>query len=117
TCHQGHPFFMSLNYLSARQLLQEMNRGNLSSRDLLEAFIERHDRLNPDLNAIVATDFEQARALADAADAAHKQGRNLGPLHGLPMTVKDTFEVVGMPCTAGSRSLKEHLPKYDALAI
>lgn len=108
---------MSLIYLSATQLLHEMASGNLSSRDLLEAYIDRFEKLNPNINAIVATDFDSARARAIAADEARKKGQNWGPLHGLPMTIKDTFEVTGMPCTAGSRSLKDHQPKQDALAV
>lgn len=108
---------MSLTYLSATQLLHEMERGNLNSRDLLEAYIERFDKLNPNINAIVATDFDYARARAFEADEARKKGQRWGPLHGLPMTIKDTFEVTGMPCTAGSRSLKDHQPKQDALAV
>jgi amidase len=49
----------------------------------------------------VATDFEAARQRADAADQALRRGEFWGPLHGLPITVKDTYEVPGMPCTAG----------------
>ncbi|MBA57047.1 MAG: amidase [Pseudomonadales bacterium] len=104
-------------YHSAKQLLQEMKDGKLTSRQLLDYYIKRIERLNPQLNAVVATDYSAARARADAADKARSEGENWGPLHGLPMTVKDTYEVVGMPCVAGAPSLKDHLPKKDAVTI
>ena len=104
-------------YHSAKQLLQEMKNGKLTSRQLLDYYIKRIERLNPQLNAIVASDYSAARARADAADVARSEGKSWGSLHGLPMTVKDTYEVVGMPCVAGSMSLKDHLPKKNAVAI
>lgn len=104
-------------YQSAKQLLLMMKDGTLSSRQLLDYYIKRIERLNPQLNAVVATDYSAARARADAADKARREGENWGPLHGLPLTVKDTFEVVGMPCVAGAPSLKDHLPKQNAVAI
>ncbi len=102
---------------SASALLQQLNRGELTSRELLEQLLERQQQYNADLNAIVALDLNSARQQADHADKVRLQGRKLGPLHGLPITIKDTFEVVGMPCTAGSRSLREHRPQTDALAV
>lgn len=104
-------------YHSAKQLLQEMKNGKLTSRQLLDYYIKRIERLNPQLNAVVASDYSAARARADAADKARAEGESWGPLHGLPMTVKDTYEVVGMPCAAGASSLKDHLPRKNAVAI
>ena len=104
-------------YYSAKKLLQEMKNGNLTSRQLLDYYIERIEKRNPALNSVVATDFSAARAKADAADKARSEGDSWGPLHGLPITVKDTFEVVGMPCAAGSPSLKNHVPQTAAVAV
>lgn len=104
-------------YHSAKQLLTDMKNGKLTSRQLLDYYIKRIERLNPQLNAVIATDFSAARARADAADKARIDGKSWGPLHGLPMTVKDTYEVVGMPCVAGAPSLKDHLPKKNAVAV
>jgi amidase len=81
---------------------------------LLEFLEERHRRLNPDINAIVTTDFENARVRAAAADAALARGEIWGPLHGLPMTIKDSLEVVGMPCTSGAPALADHRPARNA---
>lgn len=104
-------------YLSARQWLSNLRKGQVSSRELLETYIARVEQLNPKINAVVATDFENARKRADAADVAFARGEHWGPLHGLPMTIKDTYEVIGMPTTAGSPSLKEHRAKQNAVAV
>ena len=106
-----------LTYRSATQLLQDIKARHISCIDLLDAFIEKIEQKNPDINAVVATGFEAARKRARAADAALNKGDSWGALHGLPMTVKDCFEVVGMPCTAGLPMLKEHLPAQNADAV
>ncbi len=104
-------------YYSAKKLLQEMKSGNLTSRQLLDYYISRIESLNPAINSVVATDYSAARAKADAADQARADGKFWGPLHGLPITIKDTFEVVGMPCAAGAPALKNHLPDKNAVAV
>ena len=62
------------------------------------------DRFNPQLNAIVASDAEAARRRARQADAALRKGKVWGPLHGVPMTVKESYDVAGMPTTWGLAS-------------
>jgi len=104
-------------YHSATQLLDAMNKGELTSRELVEYYQQRLAKVNPDINAVVATNFDAALSRADEADQARKDGISWGPLHGLPMTIKDTFEVVGMPCTAGAPALKAHTPKKNAHAV
>lgn len=101
-------------FKSATQLVRDIREGRISSSELLELYIERVERLNPDLNAIVYTDMEGARQKAKAADDAIADGARVGPLHGLPMTVKDTLEVEGMPCTAGAPLLKDHVASKNA---
>ncbi|MGB5705135.1 MAG: amidase family protein, partial [Polyangiales bacterium] len=64
----------------------------MSSTELVDACIARIERLNPALNAVVAKDYERARESARAADDARADARDLGPLHGLPMTVKDSLQ-------------------------
>lgn len=105
------------SYFSAKQILQEFKKGTITSRALLEHYVSRIEKLNPGINSVVAMDISAARARADAADKAREEGVSWGPLHGLPVTVKDTYEVVGMPCTAGSPSLRNHNPTKDAVAI
>ncbi|HET8731220.1 MAG TPA: amidase [Moraxellaceae bacterium] len=107
----------TLPYRSARDLVSAMSAGGLSSRELLEALVTRIQRFNPAVNAVVALDLERARLAADAADGAVRRGEPLGPLHGLPMTIKDTYEVPGMPCTAGAPVYRDHRPKRAAFAV
>ncbi len=104
-------------YLSASQLAEGLRGGNIGSRDLLEAYLQRVEKYNPALNAVVAKDVEGARELADKADKAIGRGEVLGCLHGLPLTIKDTWEVPGMACTAGAPVFRNHHPKTVAPAV
>ena len=97
--------------------MDALNSGALTSETLLESLLARVDAQNPKINAIVAQDREAARERARAADAARAAGENWGPLHGLPMTIKDTFEVPGMITAAGSPGLAGHRPQQAAEAV
>ncbi len=101
-------------YRSATELLRALGEGELSSRGLLDAYIARIERRDAPLNAVVASNFTAARAEADRADAARARGESLGALHGLPMTLKDTWEVPGMPCAAGAPEYRDHRPTEPA---
>jgi amidase len=107
----------ALHHQSATQLLSALRRGDFGARELLEHFLARVDRINPQLNAIVVQDRERARARSDAADAAHRRGESLGPLHGLPMTIKESFDWAGTPATWGIPDWKDRIAQTDALAI
>ncbi|HEX2483956.1 MAG TPA: amidase [Myxococcota bacterium] len=107
----------ALHWRSARDLAAALARGELSALELLEHFAARVERVNAKVNAVVATDLDGARARARRADAARARGEALGPLHGLPMTIKDSHEVVGMPTTSGARELAAHRPVRDADAV
>ena len=98
-------------------MLASMAQGETTSEALLEAHIQRMTSRNPALNAIVTTDLQTARGRAKAADAARAQGESWGPLHGLPMTIKDSYDVVGMTNTSGAKSLAEHRPERNADAV
>src|SRR5438105_3950165 len=98
----------------AHRLAEQLRTGALSALELLERHAERIAQRNPALNAVVAQNLDAARERARAADAARARGESWGPLHGLPMTIKDTLEVAGMPTAAGSPSLKNHQPKRNA---
>jgi len=101
---------------SATDLARALRARELSCRELLDLYLARIDRLDPPLNAVVTLDLEGARRRADAADAALARGESWGPLHGLPMTIKDTFEVAGMRTTAGAPQYREHVPRTTAVA-
>ena len=81
-----------LAFRPAAELGAAIRRRELGCRELLEHHLARVERLNPRINAIVTLDVEAARRRADAADRAVAGGEPLGPLHGLPMTIKDALE-------------------------
>lgn len=101
----------------AHRLLALLRERKLTAVDLLERHRIRLERLNPALNAVIATAFEPARERARQADAATARGESWGPLHGLPMTIKDTFEVAGLTTVAGAPVLKDYRPKATAPAV
>ncbi|WP_020410722.1 amidase family protein [Hahella ganghwensis] len=104
-------------YQPASELTGKLRAGEIGSRDLLEAYIERVEEHNPAINAVVARNLEDARKHADQADQAIGRGEVLGRLHGLPLTIKDTWEVPGMACTAGAPLFRDHYPKSAAPAV
>src|SRR5215470_10030380 len=85
----------------AHALAEAIRRRDVSSRELLDHYLARVDALNPPLGAVVTLDPDAARRAADAADAALVRGEEVGPLHGVPMTIKDTYETEGMRTTCG----------------
>src|SRR3954470_22877456 len=89
----------------------------ISARELLEAHLDRIDRVNPSVNAVVTLDPEGARAAADAADAALAAGDPVGPLHGLPVAHKDTHATGGMRTTWGSPLHADTVPLRDELVV
>ncbi len=106
-----------LAFLSAVELAAMIQQKQISAVELLEIYLQRIDRHNPALNAVVAVDNKAALQRAQQADAALAKGENRGRLHGLPITIKDTFEVIGLPCTSGSPKLKNHIPTKNAVAV
>lgn len=107
----------SLPFRSAVQLRAALQRKEISSRELLDLYLKRIERHNPALNLVIARDEEGARKAASAADDARARGAEQGPLAGLPMTIKDAFEVAGMTATCGLPPLAEHRPARDADAV
>lgn len=93
-------------------LAAALAEGRVSSRELLDLYIRRIEA-HRDLNAVVTLD-ERAFAAADDADREQAAGRARGPLHGIPLTVKDSFETAGLRTTAGALELSEHVPARDA---
>lgn len=91
----------SITGLSASELAAAVAAGSISARDAVEAHIARIEAVNPALNAVVETCFEEARGAADRADGLRRSGAPLGPLHGVPITIKEQFAVAGMTTTIG----------------
>jgi amidase len=108
---------VDLEFAPASELARALRQRTVSSRELLDHLVDRIDRIDPVLNAVVALDLERARASAAAADAATARDEIRGPLHGLPMTVKDVWETEGLVTTSGAPELRDHVPTSDALAV
>ena len=89
----------------------------VSARELTEALLAWIEAANPGLGAVVALRAEEALAEAAAADQATARGGVLGPLHGVPMTVKDAFDVAGLPTTWGNPAFAGHLAGSDATVV
>ena len=104
-------------FAPATEQLRLLDRGEIGAAELLELYLARIDRFNPVYNLVVAFDRDRARADAAELDRRRKQGKAMGPLAGLPITIKDSFEVTGMPATCGLEALRDHRPDKDADAV
>ena len=100
-------------FASAIAMLEALDRRQVSAVELLDLHLRRIERYNPALNAIVTFDVEHARQAAIAADETRARGEH-GALLGLPVTIKDTIDVKGLPGTAGVERYKDRRPAHDA---
>jgi len=99
---------------SATSLARLIRSGEVSSREVVESHLARIEEVNPALNAIVEVRPDEVRAEADAADARTKSGGPLGPLHGVPFTIKISHDVAGYATSEGCESLKDFVATKDA---
>ena len=102
---------------SAHEILEKIKQREVSSLEVLESFLAQVEKVNPKINAIVALDAERAKEKAIEADNKISLKSKLGPLHGLPMTIKDAFEVEGIVSTGGNPAWKDNIPKRNAEAV
>ncbi len=102
---------------SAAELAEAIRSKKWSSKEIVEAHLDRIAKVNPKLNAVVQLTAEAARKEADEADAALARGEIKGPLHGVPITIKDTLETTGVICTGGTKGRANFVPKADATAV
>ncbi len=108
---------IDLNFLSLCEMADAIRQRKISSVELIEPHIARIERLNPNLNAYTHTDFDRARVEARAADAAVHSApgsKSLGPLHGVPMSMKSSIDVAGWPCECGSLLRRDYIAPTDA---
>jgi hypothetical protein len=101
-------------FSSATELSKEIRDRRIGCLELLDFYLARAERYNPALNAIVVWQIDQARDRARAADAALERGESWGPLHGIPMTVKESFNVAGLPTTFGNPIWKDNIAAENA---
>ena len=104
-------------FASATELARRLDKKEIGCVELLNFYFDRVDRFNPALNAIVVQMRERALERAKEADASLARGESWGPLHGVPMTVKESYDVAGTPTTWGAPHLKENIAEKDALSI
>ncbi|MBA2371246.1 MAG: glutamyl-tRNA amidotransferase, partial [Chloroflexi bacterium] len=98
---------------SATELVGLIRAGEISSREAVDAHIQRIEEVDVRLHAVVVRRFDEARAEADAADLARARGDSLGPLHGAPITIKEQFLVEGTATTFGLPSRASHRAERD----
>ncbi len=108
---------LDIPFRSAKQLAGLIRRRQIGCVELLDLYLERGTRFNPQVNAIVVADFERARERAKKAYRAAAKGDWWGPLHGVPMTVKESFDIEGLPTTWGRADLKSNIPARHALSV
>lgn len=104
-------------YWSACRIAREIRAGNLTSRDIVDACLARIEQVNPDINAVVQLASERARVEADALDRLATKGQFKGPLHGVPMTIKDSLDTAGIVSTGGTLGRKDFIPDQDAPVV
>ena len=105
-----------LAYTSAIAIARKIRRREISSREAVDYFLARVAALDKPINSVVTIDAERARTEADAADAALARGEVRGPLHGVPMTIKDSFQTAGMRTTSGAPELSGLHPARRCMA-
>ena len=106
-----------LHWLSTTELAATIAAGEVSSREAVDHFAARIADLDGPINSVVLSDVDRARAEAEAIDETRANGGHLGPLAGVPMTVKDSFSTMGMITTSGSPTLADHVPDEDAWPV
>ncbi len=106
-----------LAFQSATTLAQRIRSRQIGCLELLEYFIGRMEAHNPRVNAIIVQDLDTARQRAKAADASLSNGDEVGPLFGVPMTIKESFNLEGTPTTWGLPPFKNNIAKSNAVAV
>jgi amidase len=102
---------------SAGELARMIAGAEVSSAEVIEAHLARIEAVNPKLNAVVRVLADDARARAAQADLAMARGEPLGPLHGVPFTVKENIDMAGLPTTSGVRALANAVAPSDAPVV
>ena len=106
-----------LCFESAGSLAGRIRSGEIGSLELTEAFIARIERHDGDVNAVVTRRFDAARAEAREADEKRARGESLGPLHGVPMTIKESYDLTGLPTTWGHPMFRDNVAEQDSESV
>ncbi len=103
--------------LTISELAPKIKAREISPVELTEAALARADRLQPTLNSFITILHDQARSQAKEQEEALMRGEYRGPLHGIPVGIKDNIAIAGIRCTVGSKVLADHVPAEDALVV
>ena len=106
-----------LIFESASNLVKRLTNKEISSVELTQAYIDQIEQYDDDINAVVVRRFDEALREASAADTARANGQSLGPLHGLPITIKESYVMEGTPATWGIPSQKDNIGQKDGLIV
>jgi len=106
-----------ITYLSATSLARRIREKKLSVQEVVKAHLTRIATVNSKLNAVVQLCAERAQREAKEADAMLATGRAPGPLHGVPITIKDSFDTAGIISTGGTLGRKDYIPSRDATVV
>ncbi len=112
-----YPMDTDLLFMSATDLAEAIRNGRVSPVEAVDAVLEGIDRLNPSLNAFCTVTGEYAREMARKAEAAVMNGEPLGPLHGVPVSIKDIVITNGVRTTRGSKRYEWYVPDEDAPVV
>lgn len=104
-------------FATAVDLAGRLRRREISSLELVDHYIQRIERHDGEINAVVVRDFDRARESAKAADAALAKGEPRGPLHGVPMTLKESFNRTGLPTTFGFAEFRDNIASSNAVVV
>ena len=108
---------LDVPFRSAKQLAADIRKKKIGCLELLDLYLARVEKYDPALNAIVVRDFDNARRRARAADRALAKGQVWGPLHGVPMTIKESYDVAGLPTTWGVPALRDNIATKNAVVV
>lgn len=108
---------MNIHELSALQLQAGLGQKEFSSREIVQALIERRRAVDPEVRAFVVQYDDQALQEADRADQARMRGESLGELHGLPVTIKENIDIAGTDSTMGLKNRQNQPAKTDAVTV
>src|SRR3989475_2643640 len=108
---------LDVPFRSARQLAADIKKKKIGCLELLDLYLARVEKYDGALNAVVVRDFERARTRARAADRALAKRDVWGPLHGVPMTIKESYDVAGLPTTWGVPASRNSIATKNAIAV
>jgi aspartyl-tRNA(Asn)/glutamyl-tRNA(Gln) amidotransferase subunit A len=106
-----------LHYMDATTLARLIRTKQVSPREVVQAHLDRISAVNPEINALVTLMAEDALKAADAAEKAVMSSAELGPLHGVPFTIKDSIDTAGVLTQQGSKLFAGNIPEKDATVV